>query len=64
MQVCRKEPTVDELLSDPMMEPVLNYSRTTADEVRSLMSDAAARLAVAKEGYGEPSMDSQLCLDD
>ena len=64
MQVCRKEPTVDELLSDPMMEPVLNHSRTTADEVRTLMSDAAARLAVAKESDGEPLMDSQPSLGD
>ena len=64
MKVCRREPTVDELLADPMMEPVLNYSRTTADEVRSLMSDVAVRLAVAREGYGEPLADSRPTLGD
>jgi hypothetical protein len=54
MRVCRKEPTIDELLSDPMMEPVLSRSRTTADEVRFLMSDVAARLATMREDCGEP----------
>jgi len=64
MRICRKEPTVDELLADPMMEPVLNYSRTTADEVRSLMSDVAERLATAKEGYGDPSAEDHSILCD
>lgn len=64
MRICRKEPTVDELLADPMMEPVLNYSRTTADEVRSLMSDVAERLATAKEVYGDPSAEDHSILCD
>jgi hypothetical protein len=64
MRNCRREPTVDELLADPMMEPVLNYSRTTADEVRSLMSDIAVRLATAREGHGDPSGDSRTAVSD
>jgi hypothetical protein len=64
MRICRKEPTVDELLSDPMMEPVLSHSRTTADEVRSLMSDIAARLAAVREGYEEPLAGSRPSLCD
>ena len=64
MRLCRREPTVDELLADPMMEPVLNYSRTTADEVRSLMSDVAERLATAREGYGDPSAENRPVISD
>ncbi|HXQ42158.1 MAG TPA: hypothetical protein VN821_12885 [Candidatus Udaeobacter sp.] len=37
-----------------MMEPVLSHSRTTADEVRFLMSDIAARVATVREDCGEP----------
>jgi len=64
MRVCRKEPTIDELLSDPMMEPVLSHSRTTASEVRTLMSDMAARLAAGREDHGEPSAGSWQIISD
>jgi hypothetical protein len=64
MRPCRKEPTIDELLSDPMMEPLLSHSRTTADEVRSLMSDIAARLAAVREDHGEPLTGDRPSLGD
>jgi len=45
MGMCRGEPTLDELLSDPMMELVLRYSRTSERELRDLLAEVAARLA-------------------
>jgi hypothetical protein len=50
MGVTKPEPTVEELLSDPMMVPVLHYARTTADDVRSLMRDARERLEKLRSG--------------
>jgi hypothetical protein len=64
MRIPRKEPTIDELLADPMMEPVLNYSRTTADEVRSLMSDVAGRLATSREECCGASADERTVVGD
>ena len=48
--ICKCEPSLNELLSDPMMELVFNYYRVTADDVRSLVRDAAVRLTRAKAG--------------
>jgi hypothetical protein len=41
----RGEPTIDELLSDPMMVPVLQHSRISERELRDLLAQVAARLA-------------------
>jgi hypothetical protein len=43
--MCRGEPTIDELLSDPMMIPVLHHSRISEGELRELLSEVAGRLA-------------------
>ena len=37
-----REATVGELLSDPMMEAVLRYARTTPEQLRALMREVAA----------------------
>jgi hypothetical protein len=37
------QPTLNELLADPMMEPVLQQSRTSKREIRELLAAAAAR---------------------
>lgn len=44
MGTTRREATIEELLSDPMMLLVFDHSRTTADDVRSLMRVARERL--------------------
>jgi hypothetical protein len=49
-----REATVGELLSDPMMEAVLRYARTTPEQLRTLMREVAAhRGKVAKDENGE-----------
>ena len=37
-----REATIEELLSDPMMEAVLRYARTTPKQLRALMREVAA----------------------
>ena len=62
------EPTLDELLSDPMMQLMLDYDRTTADEVRALMRDVHERVAktsaandnTLREGAQYPPSNSRL----
>jgi hypothetical protein len=53
----KREPTLAELLADPMMATVMRNSKTTADSLRSLMSEARERLEKAREA-GEPQQDS------
>ena len=48
MGFCKREPTIDELLSDPMMVTVLQCSRTTVDDARAMLRDARKRLATAE----------------
>jgi hypothetical protein len=48
MYVCKREATIEELLADPMMEPVLLRCQITADEVRQMMSVVAMRRAAAR----------------
>jgi hypothetical protein len=60
MSTMKREPSVDELLSDPMMAQVFVHYRTTADDVRGLMRDVASRRAKARAGEGnEPSEDAR-----
>ena len=64
----RDEPTLDELLSDPMVQLMLDHDRTTADEVRALMRDVRDRVAKAaaandntpEEGARSPLSNSRL----
>jgi hypothetical protein len=65
MGLGKREPTVEELLSDPMMTPLFDHDRTTADDVRALMHEAGNRLARlradgarAATESGEPDSDS------
>jgi len=49
-----REATIGELLSDPMMEAVLRYARTTPDQLRALMREVAAhRGKVVTDENGE-----------
>ena len=48
MGITKREATLDELLSDPLMATVLQHARTTSDDVRAMMRDARERLATAK----------------
>ena len=43
----KREPTIEELLADPVMVTMLQHSRTTADDVRALLNRARERLAKA-----------------
>ena len=51
--VKKPEPTLDDLLADPMMEGVLHYAGTTAQGLRSLMRDARERIAKTQTGESE-----------
>jgi len=53
MGTTKREATIEELLSDPMMDLVLDHSGTTADDVRALMHDAHGRLAMARAAESE-----------
>jgi hypothetical protein len=48
IEMCDCEPTLDELLADPMMEPVLQQSGTDARQLRDLLAQAVARRAQGK----------------
>ena len=48
MDGAKGEPTIEELLSDPVMAVVLRHSRTTRGEVRALLRNTRERLARAK----------------
>ena len=50
---CKREPSIDELLTDPMMTSVFDHYRTTADDVRALVRDVAMRLARARAGKSD-----------
>jgi hypothetical protein len=43
-EMCLQEPTLDELLSDPIMELVLHHSRITKRQIRELIAEVAVRI--------------------
>jgi hypothetical protein len=47
------QPTLEELLADPMMEPVLQQSRMSEREIRKLLAAAAARRGRSPEPLSE-----------
>jgi hypothetical protein len=47
MYISKREPTIEELLADPVMLIMLQHSRTTADDVRALLNRARERLTKA-----------------
>jgi hypothetical protein len=49
MYISKREPTIEELLADPVMLTMLQHSRTTADDVRVMLRDARVRVAMASE---------------
>ena len=51
--VKKPEPTLNDLLADPMMEGVLHYARTSPEGLRALMRDARERLVKAQAGESE-----------
>ena len=48
MYISKCEPTIAELLADPVMLTMLQHSRTTADDVRALLNGVRERLAKAR----------------
>jgi hypothetical protein len=48
MYISKREPTIEELLADPVMLIMLRHSRTTAEDLRGLVRNARERLAKAK----------------
>jgi hypothetical protein len=48
MYINKREPTIEELLADPVMLTMLQHSRTTAEDLRGLVRNARERLAKAK----------------
>jgi hypothetical protein len=58
MGIAKREATLDELLSDPLMATVLHHARTTPDDVRAMMRDARERLARAAEASDDASDDT------
>ena len=51
MYISKREPTIEELLADPVMLTMLQHSRTTADDVRVMLRDARVRVAMASESH-------------
>ena len=49
MGITKREPTIEELLCDPMMVTVLRHARKTPDDVRAMLRDARDRVAKASE---------------
>jgi len=47
MYIRKPEPTIEELLADPVMVTMLQHSRTTADDVRALLNGVRERLTRA-----------------
>jgi hypothetical protein len=47
MYISKREPTIEELLADPVMVTMLQHSRTTEDDVRALLNRARERLTKA-----------------
>jgi hypothetical protein len=51
MATNKREPTLEDLLSDPVMATLLEHAQQTPDDMRAMMRDARERVARA----GEPS---------
>ncbi len=47
MYISKREPTIEELLADPVMVTMLQHSRATANDVRALLNRARERLTKA-----------------
>jgi hypothetical protein len=45
----KREPTLEDLLSDPVMATLLEHAKQTPDDMRAMMRDAQERVAKASE---------------
>jgi hypothetical protein len=52
-ECCRYEPSLDELLADDIMQPVLESAGYDRNEFRDLMVEAGERVRMSREGFGE-----------
>jgi hypothetical protein len=48
MYICKHEPTIEELLADPVMVTMTQHSHTTPEDLRYLVRNARERLVKAK----------------
>lgn len=49
-ECCRYEPSLDELLADDMMQPVLQSAGYDRDRFHELMVEAGERIRLSREG--------------
>jgi hypothetical protein len=55
LECCRYEPSLDDLLADEMMLPVLRSAGTDSDGIREMMVETARRLQYRwRRGAGRP----------
>jgi len=52
-QCCRYEPSLDELLDDEIMQPVLQSAGRDRDRFHDLMLETGARIRLSRESDGE-----------
>lgn len=48
-ECCRHEPSLDDLLTDDLMQPVLRSAGYEPEEFRELMSETAKRVGLGRE---------------
>jgi hypothetical protein len=50
---CRYEPSLDELIADEMMQPVLQSAGLDRERFHDLMVETGERLRLSRQGFGE-----------
>jgi hypothetical protein len=50
---CRYEPSLDDLLADEIMQPVLESAGYDRERFHDLMVETGERVRLAREGFGE-----------
>jgi hypothetical protein len=53
-ECCRYEPSLDELLADDIMNPVLRSAGYDRDRFHDLMIETGERVRLSREADGEP----------
>lgn len=54
-ECCRYEPSLDELLDDDIMRPVLESAGYDRERFHDLMVETGERVRLSREACGEPS---------
>jgi hypothetical protein len=54
MYIRNREPSVDEMLSDPLIQLIMERDGLSDDEVRTLMADTKRRLEAESFAGGKP----------